>query len=241
VAEPALAVLLGADHPDLGEIATAAPTPRVAAALSRGRFPKGYPALDPNEDAVLVADADRLLVAVVADGHRGFDAARCVIDAAAGVLTRDPNPDPVGLVGQVLTAAVTALDATLPTLEPPRSASRTALSVAAVAGDRLVVATAGDTACFVVAGRSVRPVGEPHEFLGTGASPDEIPLVEAPLSAGAAVVVTSDGFTDFTIRTAPRVLRQVPALMPKAAAKMLVDAAFAGGAGDNVAVAVLRP
>jgi len=45
-------VLWGHDHPQLGVVATEEISPRVAIALSRGKYPKGYPHLDPNEDAV---------------------------------------------------------------------------------------------------------------------------------------------------------------------------------------------
>jgi len=49
------AALWGDEHTELGEIAVAPLLPQAAVALSRGKFPKGYPHLDPNEDAVLAA------------------------------------------------------------------------------------------------------------------------------------------------------------------------------------------
>jgi hypothetical protein len=69
-------VLLGSDHTELEQIAIEELTPNVAIGISRGRFPKGYPHLDPNEDAVFAATDGTTTVLAVADGHHGFDAAR---------------------------------------------------------------------------------------------------------------------------------------------------------------------
>jgi hypothetical protein len=74
-------MLLGDQAVELGEVIQAELGSSCALALSRGRFAKGYPYLDPNEDACLAAtDGHRYLLAV-ADGHNGFDAARAAITA----------------------------------------------------------------------------------------------------------------------------------------------------------------
>ena len=74
------ALLLGEDHTELEEVAITEVTPNLAIGISRGRFPKGYPHVDPNEDAVYAATDGTTTVLVVADGHQGFDAARAAID-----------------------------------------------------------------------------------------------------------------------------------------------------------------
>ncbi|MFH1330493.1 MAG: hypothetical protein ABIJ48_07590, partial [Actinomycetota bacterium] len=76
-----LAALWGTDHETLGEIALEEVTPSLVAALSRGRYPKGYPHLDPNEDGALAASDGTAAVLAVVDGHNGFDAARAALQA----------------------------------------------------------------------------------------------------------------------------------------------------------------
>ncbi len=75
------AALWGDEHTELGEMAVAPLRPSAAVALSRGKFPKGYPHLDPNEDAVLAATDGVTWLLAVADGHNGFDAARAAVAA----------------------------------------------------------------------------------------------------------------------------------------------------------------
>ena len=68
-------LLLGSNYETLGDVAIEEITPQLAIGISRGRFRKGYPHVDPNEDAVIVAADDATTVLAVADGHNGFDAA----------------------------------------------------------------------------------------------------------------------------------------------------------------------
>src|SRR5690606_23509344 len=61
-------LLLGKDHTELGDVAVDSLGP-MAAALTRGRHPKAYPYLDPNEDALVLASDGDLHLMAVADGH----------------------------------------------------------------------------------------------------------------------------------------------------------------------------
>ncbi|MEA3502778.1 MAG: hypothetical protein U9R47_08390, partial [Actinomycetota bacterium] len=72
-------LLLGSDHTELGEVEIAELSPHVAVGISRGRFPKGYAHVDPNEDAVFAATDGTTAIIAVADGHHGFDAAEAAI------------------------------------------------------------------------------------------------------------------------------------------------------------------
>ena len=76
-------MLRGPDHETLGEIALEEIAPSLALALSRGRFPKGYPHLDPNEDGALAATDGATAVLAVVDGHNGFEAASAALQAVA--------------------------------------------------------------------------------------------------------------------------------------------------------------
>jgi hypothetical protein len=49
-------LLLGTDHTELGHLVTETLGP-IAVGLGRGRHPKAYPYLDPNEDALTVPPA----------------------------------------------------------------------------------------------------------------------------------------------------------------------------------------
>jgi hypothetical protein len=76
-------LLLGSGHENLGEFEIEEVSSHIAIGISRGRFPKAYAHIDPNEDAVSAATDDTTTVLAVADGHNGFDAARTAILAIA--------------------------------------------------------------------------------------------------------------------------------------------------------------
>ena len=150
------ALLLGQDHSELGGIAIDEVTPRISIAISRGRFPKPYAYVDPNEDAVFALTDGTTTVLAVADGHNGFDAARTAIHAVELVA-----PDVLAAPAQKATAllaeaAVTSVNDSLP---PTRVDSRTALTVVVISNGALAAATFGDTVCFVVTRRDIERVG----------------------------------------------------------------------------------
>ena len=239
------AALWGDEHTELGEIAVAELPPRAAVALSRGRFPKGYPHFDPNEDAVLAATDGSAWLLAVADGHNGFDAARAALtalQAAAPPTLAGAATDPEAalragliLVGEAVTEALTHV-------HEDRAASATALTVALVVGGRLTTLTLGDTAVVLVRDGRARRIGGPTGFLGPGADLGAAGLDRADLHPGETVVVASDGLFDFLGRSPDRALARLaarPGESPAGLARAAVEQACAGGAGDNIAVALL--
>ena len=118
------ALLLGSDHTELDEVAIEVVTPNLAIGISSGRFPKGYPHADPNEDAVFATTDGVTTILAVADGHHGFDAARAAITAIAEA-ARAPTDEAIQSIVRRLT--VTPIDAVTATVPPlPRLVTRTA-------------------------------------------------------------------------------------------------------------------
>ena len=235
------ALLLGEDHTELEEVAIREITPNLAIGISRGRFPKGYPHVDPNEDAVYAATDGTTTILVVADGHHGFDAARAAISAIA-----DAAPDAIAaplevIIRQLADAAIDAVAEIVPTLPPPRNTSRTSLTICAVRGDAIAATTIGDTAWIR---GDPSPLEASRDRDATSSPPRPIPLRSRSQRRSshdrAAVILTTDGFLDFasdvtgTLRSAAQLdlARQQPSSSS--------PRAFAGGAGDNISVAVYR-
>lgn len=233
--------LWGDEHERLGDIATVSLEPCAALALSRGRFPKAYDHVDPNEDAVMVAGGPSGWILAVADGHNGFDAARAALGTVAleaGALLEAGVGDPVAAVTALFELARQAVVLELDGLPPPRQASRTALSIALAAQDQLCAASLGDTIVVHVRGRRPAEVGVPGPFLGPATPLPEPRSVE--LRPGDRVLVASDGLLDFIGATwADRLVEACQAGDHLTAVRGLVMSAFAGGAGDNVAVGLL--
>ncbi len=233
------AILLGSDHDQLGEISTRAVGPTHAIGISRGRFPKGYPHVDPNEDAALAFCDGPTTVLAAADGHRGFDAAHAAISAIADSVNADTDtPTDVSLAG-LLAKAVEAVRDAIPLLDPPRNSSETALTVAAIRDGTVATATLGDTGCYIVTRRRAIRIGSPADFLTASTDPQAVEATTSRISPGSAVILTTDGFLDF-VGDPKRVLRAAASLEPSEAVAELISAAFAGGAGDNIAIAFAR-
>jgi serine/threonine protein phosphatase PrpC len=227
------AVLLGPDHPRLDEIAVAAVGRRAAVGLSRGRFAKGYPHVDPNEDAVATfTDGDRWLMAV-ADGHGGAAAATAAVRAIASKASSLMAESPAEATRAAMALAAGAVRDAADT-EP---SSRTALTVAAIAGDTVHHASAGDSAVYVVARRGVRRVEVAAPFL-SGSAVGVPPVLSVTLRHRSTVVLATDGLGDFLGRHWQRIIRVACRADPASTARALILAACERGAGDNVAVAV---
>lgn len=231
--------LVGSDHRDLGQISSQPVGPRAAVALSRGRHPKGYPSVDPNEDAVLIhTDGERWLMAV-ADGHWGIDAAEAAVDALASrsteLLAMDPEVAPEAAL-RLAAEAVAAIGKRQASTER----SRTSLSVAVVGRGAVYHAGVGDSTLFLVGRTLVRRIAAAGPFLGSTQSlrPQTGKHV---LHRGVMVLLATDGLTDFLGPGWRRRLRRARAETPTNTARALVQAAFAGGAGDNIAIAVCQP
>jgi serine/threonine protein phosphatase PrpC len=254
--QPAQALLLGVEHPELGDVASAALAHDLGIALSRGRHPKAYRHTDPNEDVVAVLRHGRSTALVVADGHSGAEGSHTAVAALLELL--------VGQAGAELPMwsrrdAVLAfhavgerIGAVRAGLGPRSRGARTTLLLAVAAdtpgGGRSVVhASVGDSAVLAVSTRGVRPLSrDRHHFLGERLSPPQVAgamdHAVSDLAADEALVAVSDGFTNFAHPSAlVDVLAGAPAADAEALARRVVEEAGEAGAGDNVAVAVLLP
>lgn len=218
------------------------PDPRCAAALSRGRHPKGYPHVDPNEDAVLAVGGPGGAFVAALDGHDGADSASAALAAlvapAVGLCGTDEVVETD--LAAALRAARSAVAAALEGLERPRAQSRTALSVALVRGARLLHVTYGDTSVVLVRRGRGRLLSGTGDWLGPETPTPRV--ASARLKDGDQVVVVSDGISDFL---GPGWLADVAAAVtaaaPEDACLRLISLAGDRGAGDNLAIAVLDP
>ncbi len=235
-------VLWGADHPDLGELAVEELPPVTAVALSAGRLPKPYAHLDDNEDAVLAAEGPAGTLLVAADGHSGFDAAAAAVAAIAqrlDVLAR-VGVDPTCIVDQLLASAQQGVVEALREAAEQRALSRTALSVALVTPTEATLGGWGDTQVLRVRGRRTKVLSPDSDFLDAGAPPAGAKRVK--LKGGDVVLVCSDGLRDYLEGGWPS---GVPPVVnasedPRSAAQALIEAAFSGGAGDHLSVALTQ-
>lgn len=232
-------LLLGPDHTVLGAVAVEDITPGLAIGISCGRFPKGYPHVEPNEDAVFAGTNGSTTVLAIADGHNGFEAARAAITAIAAAFENLTGGDPQAITRGLAQAAIDAVGPIETQRSAPRSTSRTALTIAVIIGRSLATATIGDTACFATTRRSARRLASPSDFLSADMNVGKITVDTVSLRWKGAVVLTSDGFLDFAAR--PRqILRSVATAPASDGVRRLLDAAADGGAGDNVSTAVVR-
>lgn len=236
--------LWGADHPDLGRLAVAALDPGTAVAISAGRLPKPYAHLDANEDAVMAVTAPHATLLAVADGHSGFDAARAALAGVrerSGLLEEAEGGGLEAVAGQLLLAARGRVREELADAAPERRQSRTALSVAVLSGRSVVVGGWGDTQVLRIRGRRAKALGADGPFLDPS-TPAPVPPVTARLRDGDVVLACSDGLRDYlggdwAARSAEVVAGSHDA---GEAARRLVEAAWEGGAGDHVSVAVTQ-
>lgn len=238
-----IALLRGRDHTAVEALAVDQGGPRTAIALGRGRHPKPYPATDPNEDVVAVVERDDFLLGVVADGHHGTEASEIAVDTVLEWAADDrrgvDDRELMRLLAVVNEAVVAA-----------RVASRTTLSLVAVVGRIAHWTTFGDSPVLVIGPQRVEQLSRDRPFfLGDRWS---VPEIAARSSGGHSeltdnerLVLVSDGFSNFC---RPRGHPAPAAADAIAGARGLSDAAeaiirhaFDGGAGDNVAAAVLAP
>ena len=233
------ALLLGEDHTELEEVAIREITPNLAIGISRGRFPKGYAHVDPNEDAAYAATDGTTTILAVADGHHGFDAARAAIIAIADAAPLVTDMPPEAGVRRLAESAIQAVAALIPSLPAPRNTSRTSLTICAIRANTIVGITLGDTACLVARRRRLTQLGKTSDFLSADSDPMSIRVETASLRPGNSIVLATDGLLDFAadVRGSLRTVADTDAV---GAFESLISAAFAGGAGDNIAIAVSR-
>lgn len=161
------AVLWGHEHPELGVVAVEEVSPGIELALSRGKFPKGYPHLDPNENAVTAATDGVASLLAVSDGHSGHDAGRAAMEAiliATPSLLTGAIDRPREALQAVFQDAKEAVRTALDNKDGERAGSRTALSIALLGPDRVTVAGLGDSRVVLIRDYSARIVGSPATF-----------------------------------------------------------------------------
>lgn len=236
-----LAALSGGDFPALGEVGVSHFSDRLAIAVSRGRHRKGYAHVDPNEDAVLAASGPGGHVLAVLDGHNGLDAAEAALRTVADAAPRLVGRAHVGRHGllEVYQHALAAVCAAVDGLQGPRRGSRTAMSLVLVRGGRLLHATAGDTVVVLARGRKASLISAPGDWLGPRSAVPRV--LSARLRRDDRLIVASDGLSDFLGRDWVQEVGARAMSLPAANACVdLITTAGARGAGDNVAVGVLR-
>ncbi|CAN5586248.1 MAG: protein phosphatase 2C domain-containing protein [Actinomycetota bacterium] len=241
------AVLWGRDHTELGITAVEKVDGGVALALSRGRHRKAYAYTDPNEDAVATVVGPRATVLVLADGHNGWPATEAAVQAVLDELGDDPPP--ADLTDDEMAAlfwrAQQAVVACTQRRGSDAPESRTTLVVALLAGRRLQWGSFGDSAVYVAGPAAATRLPAPrHRFIGyrdmpRWALPDLLERGRTDLHDNQWLIVASDGFSDFAHPFPTALLAGGPDAA--VVAQGLIDAAFDGGAGDNVAVGVVAP
>jgi len=222
-------------------------------ALSYGAQPKHWSPGAPNEDAVAAVAGPDATLLVVADGHNGYESVPPAVNTLLGSLGADPPGDQLS-DGEVVDLFCKANDAVCEVTDcPPEPAkpSRTTLVLCLLSGSRLQWASFGDSEVFVAGPAGARSLGSPKlKFIGY---PMDREAVSASLDRGVVnldvggwVVGVTDGFVDFVDRPGARIADLISrvddeGVAPAHAAEALVHLAGAGGAGDNVGVALARP
>jgi serine/threonine protein phosphatase PrpC len=226
--------LLGRDFPDLGTSGFAVHPEGGALGLSRGRLPKRYAYVDPNEDATFLAHTEGGTLLAVADGFNGVTASELALAEVERSLDRmlDENPETFEEEVRSLVRRMASRADTL-------GRSRTCLALIAVAGDICHVAGFGDSCAFRAS--AVDPLVAPEDppewtVLGEPADPPPASRFAAHFRAvpGERLAGVSDGVTNFTRSSVPETLAR--AGTDGEAATRVVEDALAGGAGDNVSV-----
>jgi len=242
-------VLWGRDCVEYGEVAVSRPADQVALALTRGLYPKPYAWTDDNEDDVAAVIGKRATALLVADGHNGAVSSEVALGIVLDRFGEDPPPDLTDdeLIDLFVAAGDAVLDATR--AKDGQHDSRTTLSVALVGERSVRWAAIGDSPIFVMEeGRGRELTEGVHRFVGWPMRRSGVDATlqrgRVTLSAGGWVALASDGFSNFSLGHAPadvvgRLLGD--AADAEAGARMLIDHAFEGRAGDNVAVALAGP
>lgn len=237
-----LEALYGSDHTGYGEIATRAVSNHAAIAISIGKYPKGYPALDPNEDGVLAASDGASTLLALVDGHNGFDAAAATLDTIRQDLPKvfgSATADPATALLTLVEAASRAVSGAIDAAPPDRKSSRTTLALALVTADRATMVGLGDSGMTVIRRRRVQQVRSAPFFLGPDTEVAKATVSNIRLGSGDVVLLGSDGLFDFLgAQWKAAVLGAVDRSDAMKTTNELASLAFAGGAGDNISVAV---
>jgi serine/threonine protein phosphatase PrpC len=243
------AVLWGADYTEIGDVGLAAVGEHAAIALSYGGKPKQWPSGSPNEDAAAAVVGRRATLLVIADGHKGYESVPAAVGAVLDQIGDAPPPADLS-DDELVDLFCDANDAALANNGGTGAVdeSRTTLIVALIAGSVVQWASFGDSEIFLASPQGARSLGEPKlKFNGYTMSRSDLAGLldrgEVELSDGSWVIAASDGVTDYLGGrglTACEVIAEViePGLEPSKLAEALMLGAFAGGAGDNVGLAL---
>jgi serine/threonine protein phosphatase PrpC len=228
--------LLGRDWTELGPLALAELPDGGALALSRGAQPKSYAHTDPNEDAALIVRTATGVLLAVADGFNGTEASELGIARA-----RARAEELVEASGDAFRAAVIRLADDVLGALPRGSRSRSCLVLAALRGDRVELASFGDSNAFL-AGTRHGLANENPLLLGKGDSlgrvRPEVFHFQHARGGRERIALVSDGVTNFTADPSSIARTLAESSTDLDAARAIAETALAGGAGDNVAVAV---
>lgn len=234
--------LRGPDHTELGVVATSSLGTKVAIALSRGKYLKGYPSLDPNEDGVLASVSGDSVCLAVVDGHDGFDAAAITLQAVINALD-ELHAVGVSEAARPLTAlllnARDRLRQARDSASRQRSESGCSVIIALLKDDGLVQCSLGDAHAVVARGRRARRVVKPSPHFRWDRDLGAVSISRSRLRQGETVILGTDGVFDFLGSGVRETLRDsASANDASLIVRVLIEKAFAGGAGDNVATAV---
>src|SRR5262245_41697182 len=215
--------LLGRDWPELGPLGLAELPDGGALALSRGLHPKAYPHTDPNEDAALLVRTDAGVLLAVADGFNGSEVSELAI-----AQVRARAAELVQATGEAFRAEVVRLADAVRAGVPRASRSRSCLVLAALRGDRIELASLGDSSAWLtgvgdaLTAENRYLVGDPEALARAG---PELGHGQANRPNGARLALVSDGVTNFIPELSiPARLAAAPSDV--AAARALAEAAF---------------
>jgi serine/threonine protein phosphatase PrpC len=225
--------LVGRDYPALGPVALATHPKGGALGISRGRLPKPYAHVEPNEDAALLVHTDGGVLLAVTDGFNGADASILVLeavrDSADALVVADPRmfEKETGALMERIVPRVRAL-----------APADTTLVTMAVYGESVHVASFGDSIAFSAS--HPEPLVPPDDFWlarnAHGRLGLEPHLAHFCRKGNERIAVVSDGIANYVPDPG-----QIPGWLARAAddraaARMLLEEALNGGAGDNVAL-----
>lgn len=248
--EPSSSVIvLGVDHEAPGATFTAPVGDGAALGIARGWRPKPYAYVDPNEDAVAAVIGEHAQMLVVADGHNGRRASHDAVRAVVDLLGGGPHRPELGVEGLVdVVASVDDRVSAVPAAGRVRS--RTTLVVALRSRSVLQWVSVGDSALLAVTAERSHLLSRPTRwFVGDGLGRDAIlrtlPAGTVDLPASAAVLLATDGWTDYLPRGMTPQAAAAAAVSgadgPETAVRAVLSQAREGGAGDNVGVVVSGP
>lgn len=241
---PMTLALWGNELPDLGRRRVDVLSTRAAVGLTAGAKSKACAHTDPNEDVVAVVARDDVTLLVCADGHNGATSSHVAVETVVAWFADAPDPVSDNLV-DVFASANDAVLRAGPAAG--QSESRTTLIVALVGQGTAHWAAMGDSMLITVTdGRGVEfHTRRESLFVGWPMTRDELisrmQRGTIGLDGETWLVAATDGYSDFvpSVETfAPLAIG--PDATPATVATAMLDQACHHGAGDNVAVGVVR-